>query len=511
MVLIPRSRLKVLAVIPSSCTLGSRFFAQKLRKMLRQNKIMQVIIWFLVAIVVGSYVATPLADPDLWWHVVVGRWILAHGAVPQVDYWNMFGVGKPWRAYSWSNEVVYALFDNWRGFKGLLEAQIVLAVLMALSFMWSFGRIAKDYFWGGVLGILATLAVFSHFSLRPQVVTWILLALLLAVLNDRNLHKAAVGKAAIVSIFCLWANSHVTAPLGLLVLFIWALVEGWRYAFGLLLFGFLGTLITPYFGKEWLSLIEQSTHPAAYSFIAEFQPASILQYATGFLIIIAAVFSIFAYRRPAALHPAKYVAVGVFLIMALAVVKFLPFAVIIFCALLAEMWAREGWFAFGKLAIAIRGLNDAWRWLPAPGLAFFLISLGSVNVFNVWHSEPNNLSLPVRAVGFVREKNLPGPFLIGFGDAGYLMYQLAKSDGTTETLVPIDGRTNVTPPEVMNKYREAANGREGWREYFELVKPKTVIWRRESPLINILRLTSEWSEVYKDGILNDGYVVFFRE
>lgn len=469
---------------------------------------MQILIWFLFAVAIGSYIASPLADPDLWWHVVVGRWILAHGAVPSVDYWNMFGVGRPWRAYSWSNEVIYALVDGWRGTRGLLEVQIVLAVTMALSFVWSFGKISKDYFWGGLLGGLATCAVFSHFSLRPQVVTWILLALLLVLLNNRHLLDSGKGKAVLVGLFSLWANSHVTAPLGLLVVFIWCLGGGFRQAISFSLLGFFGTLLTPYTGKEWLSLLEQSSHPATYGFIAEFQPANVLQYATGFLVILTAVFAVFAYRRPLALHPAKYVGVGVFFVLALAVVKFLPFAVIIVCALLAEMWASEGWFAFGKLAVAIRGLNDAWRWLPATGLAFFLTALGIVNIFNVLQSTPNSLSLPVHAVEYVKANGLPGPYLVGFGDAGYMMYQLAKSDGTIDTLMPIDGRTNVTPPEVMSKYREAANGRETWREYIELVKPKTIIWRRESPLVNILRLLPEWKEAFKDGVINDGYIVF---
>jgi hypothetical protein len=381
---------------------------------------------------------------------------------------------------------------------------------MALSFLWSFGKIAKDYFWGGLLGMFATCAVFSHFSLRPQVVTWILMALLLALLNSRGGLKTARGKAYLIIIFSIWANSHVTAPLGLAVVFIWSLAGGIRTAAVYVMIGFVGTLITPYLGKEWLSLLEQSSHPATYGFIAEFQPANILQYATGILVVLTSIFAVFAYRRPAALRPAKYVGMGVFLVMALAVVKFLPFAVVIICGLLAEMWAREGWFAFGKLAVAIRGLNDAWNWLPRAGLVFFLGALAIVNIFNVWHSEPNSLSLPVHAVGYVKDNSLAGPYLVGFGDAGYLMYRLAKPDGTLDSLVPIDGRTNVTPPDVMNKYRESANGKEGWSSYIDLVKPQTIIWRRESPLVNILALRPEWREVFRDGGPNDGYVVYLK-
>ncbi len=468
-------------------------------------------IWILVAFVVGSYIATPLADPDLWWHVVVGKWILAHHELPTVDHWNMFAVGRPWRAYSWSNEIIYALFDNWRGVQGLLAAQIGLAILLSMALMWSFGRIARDYFWGGLLGIVSTAAMFSHFSLRPQVVTWILLALLLTLLNSQTLLTKLYGKALVLLIFAIWANSHVTAPLGLMVLFTWALSFGLRQAVQLAMIGLLGTFVTPYHGTEWLSLFEQTSHPISYGFIAEFQPATILQYATGFLVILISVLSIFVFRRPQAQHPARYLCCGAFLILAFAIVKFLPFAVIIVCALLAEMWAKEGWFAFGKLAVAIRGLNNAWFWLPAPGLSFLLFALGVVNVFNLWHSAPNALTLPVHAADFILENSLPAPLMVGFGDGGYMIYRFSNHDGDPSQLVSIDGRTNVTPAEIMEMYHEAANGREGWQRYLKSVKPNTILWRRESPLVNILAERPEWEEVYKDGLVNDGYVVFKKK
>ena len=47
-----------------------------------------------------SHCFYPIEDPDLFWHIVIGRWILDHGAVPQVEYWNYFGLGQTFRAYS---------------------------------------------------------------------------------------------------------------------------------------------------------------------------------------------------------------------------------------------------------------------------------------------------------------------------------------------------------------------------------------------------------------------------
>ena len=73
---------------------------------------MRIVLWLSALIAVGLYIAGPLVDPDLWWHITAGRWMIAHGEVPTVDYWNMFGVGKPWRAYSWSVEVIFAAVEG---------------------------------------------------------------------------------------------------------------------------------------------------------------------------------------------------------------------------------------------------------------------------------------------------------------------------------------------------------------------------------------------------------------
>ena len=44
-------------------------------------------------------------DPDIWWHLQAGRWIVDHGQLPDTDPFSAYGEGKPWVAYSWLFEV----------------------------------------------------------------------------------------------------------------------------------------------------------------------------------------------------------------------------------------------------------------------------------------------------------------------------------------------------------------------------------------------------------------------
>ena len=60
-----------------------------------------------------------LADPDSHWHIAVGNWILAHGAVPTVDVYSFTFAGQPWIAKEWLSQVLLALAYNAGGWGGV--------------------------------------------------------------------------------------------------------------------------------------------------------------------------------------------------------------------------------------------------------------------------------------------------------------------------------------------------------------------------------------------------------
>src|SRR3954453_10170656 len=51
-------------------------------------------------------VLRPVTDPDIWWHLRVGQWVVEHGALPANDPFSLPGLDKPWVAYSWLYEVL---------------------------------------------------------------------------------------------------------------------------------------------------------------------------------------------------------------------------------------------------------------------------------------------------------------------------------------------------------------------------------------------------------------------
>ncbi|MDR0964997.1 MAG: hypothetical protein LBM75_00550 [Myxococcales bacterium] len=99
--------------------------------------------WNLLASAIGLLVVGrffyPLEDPDLYWHMLIGRWILDNGEVPRSEHWNFFGLGQEFRAYSWMSESFFALIDRHFGLRGLWWCQglfgVGLTALVATVFL----------------------------------------------------------------------------------------------------------------------------------------------------------------------------------------------------------------------------------------------------------------------------------------------------------------------------------------------------------------------------------------
>ncbi len=486
---------------------------------------MKQLLWIFLAIFFGLYICQSVADPDLWWHIAVGRWIIAHGEVPQVDLWNMFSNGELWRAYSWSVEILFAWVERmWQG-RGLMVLQVLFACAVSISLFAVFGRMARDYFVGALLGAYTAVACYNHFTLRPQSLVWILFAGCLASADavvDRGVTPRRL--LSLVVLGCLWGNIHLTAILGLGAVFLWTLQDpSHRFvpkrAFVASVAFFIGTLFTPYFGGEWLTFLSKGGHPLQYNSISEFQPATILQYSTVFVVLMGAIL-IAAFQAERAAPPASRLVLGAGMTLAgLTAVKFLPFASIALGALCAAWWRQSGHVPQSRggdhLAEGVRQLKRGFCSLEQGTLVAFgvlLVGMLAAQSANLYRRPAVNTELiPESAVDFIEEKGLGFPVLNEFSAGGYLIYRFSDPvTGEPRHKVPIDGRTNVNSPEIWELYRASFVGKSNWEAYIEKVQPQTIVWRHGSTMSTLLDLSPEWCRVFASGDGDDSSVVFIK-
>lgn len=164
------------------------------------------------------FLRSPVDDPDVWWHLKTGQWILAHGTWPTADPFSHYGAGNPWSAYSWLAEVVL-----WGLYQGLgLRGLVLFTAILSVAIIAAFARLARRLQGDTLRGVVLTLtAVFGlTFLLTPR--PWLLSMLFFVIELDLLLSAGRTGNRRLllwlVPLFCLWANVHIQFILGLAVL-----------------------------------------------------------------------------------------------------------------------------------------------------------------------------------------------------------------------------------------------------------------------------------------------------
>ena len=160
-----------------------------------------------VAVVVTTWALRPLWDIDLFWHVAVGRHILA-GAIPRTDIFSAVQPEAPWTTFQWGYELLVAGVDRLAGLRGL---QLLHAGVIGLAFGLLAAMLAR---WRGWLAALAVCGVGlllfeDRIRERPHVFELLFVVALLPVVLER----VRVHWAVLVGAVLLWSNLHAVSAL----------------------------------------------------------------------------------------------------------------------------------------------------------------------------------------------------------------------------------------------------------------------------------------------------------
>jgi hypothetical protein len=171
----------------------------------------------------GGYVrlARVPADPDQFWHIETGRYIVQHHAVPSTDVFSWYGRmrGASWMAQEWLFGVIAFGLHSLGGFKLLYAFTALLDALMfLLAYALSLAR-SRNRTLSFAIATLAVLGTYGNLASRPQMITFCLL-LAIALLGEKKMLWWAVP------LVVLGANVHGGAyPIYLVVVAFYALPE----------------------------------------------------------------------------------------------------------------------------------------------------------------------------------------------------------------------------------------------------------------------------------------------
>jgi len=493
-------------------------------KRLHQNNLKLFI--FLLVVLVFWLKGRFFLDPDFGWHLKMGQLIISSG-IPQTDPFSYTMSSFPFIDHNWFSNVFIAIFFPFIGMVGL-------ALIYALMGFWvlnffpltniTFKKTSetKKEFWSFKIGLLllSAVAVLPFAGVRPQLESWLLISVLLAVLFDLPEKRF---RYLLPWLFLIWVNLHGSFALGLFVLFLFfvlELIETKKVVsedFFIFLFSLLATFINPYGPRIWQEIWLTASDQSLKWTIVEWQPGILfLNLPFWFLVVLSFLF-IFKYKNKFSLKK-KYLYLFL-LCQSLLTVRHTPLWVVFSLRITTE--------GFGYLFQEVVHYKFGLRRLEKILDYWFLLSLiifcfGSVVILLGPKLLERTGSYPEKAVEFLKINLLQDEIFSSYNWGGYLIWQLP------EKKVFIDGRmpswrwqANLAKESnyAMKEYLGILTGKQAYEEIFDKFQIRTVLYPRTlAPKINprLLKLipkmfipqkgfdliekllTDGWEKVYQD-------------
>jgi hypothetical protein len=465
-----------------------------------EKTLRRLIIVALLYCIAASQAMVPLVDPDIWWHLRTGQWIVEHAQVPATDPFSVYGAGNHWVAYSWLFEVlVYGLFTKF-GLMGILVFTVAMSLLIALA-LHSALRWAELPFIVEVFLVAAGLGAMSK-MISPR--SWLFFTVELSILFHVRRTRKIASLLALPPLFALWANLHMQFIYGLAVLGLFLAevllsqlpsltltarrpdISLGRISV-LLLTCLVATLITPYHFRVYIPIFEVIGQTGAFQLILELLPIFFRDLADWLALGLAIVAAfVLGWQRAWFPFPTLLLLMGTFL----AFRARRDVWVLVLAALF--IISEFGWFVRTEPSYGLTKLR-AICVIVAVTVTIYLIGLQR-QISEQQLESVVEQTFPVAAVKFINAKNYSGPLYNHFNWGGYLIWALPR------LLVSMDGRMNVHGDRRIERSVNTWSGLRGWESDPELMKARLVIGGVNDALTNLMRMDSRFRLVYEDAI-----------
>ncbi|HEX5234353.1 MAG TPA: hypothetical protein VFW25_03380 [Silvibacterium sp.] len=444
-----------------------------------------------------------VSDPDIWWHLRTGEWILRHGVVPHKDYFSAFSAGKPWAAYSWLFELlVFKCFPR-LGLVGIVAYTSGMLVAITAAVYHLIRRLQADFTACALLTLAATFAMTRVYTPRP----WLFSILFFTLQLDILMNVRRTGRVRellwLPLIYAIWANVHIEFFYGAVILALAlgeAIVSRWRAAAktqlsatvlsGICIGCFAASLVNPYGWHIYEIGFDMAAH-SGVNFVGEMQAIPFRATADFFVLFLAFAAAAGLVWPPSGTEWPRRLPV-------------FETALLTFAAIVSFRSTRDMWL-LAVVAAALVAQQFSSRKQPRPVAVFAvpIIAVGTALALcigvRVFHLDNARLQdelaskMPVQAVKLIKDKGYVGPLYNSFDWGGYLIWDLRMP-------VSIDGRTNLVGDKRMARSAATWDGEPDWFSDADLAAAGLVIAPVKEPLTQLLRTDSRFQLAYEDKI-----------
>ena len=448
-------------------------------------------------------------DPDYWWHLSTGEVIVETFSIPRHDTYSFTAAGAGLLNHQWLSEVLIYLSVSSLGYA------VTLGLFIALTLA-SFGIMQRLLVRLGTprlvaLGLvgLGMLISAPFWTVRPQLLSWFLLAVFINIVIDRD-RPAWI----LVPVLAIWANLHLGFLMGLGVVGLWFVSRVWEHRSGERTFAIwpaaafvvacvAATLINANGVQPLLRILDYlpfTSSDVSVQGITELESPDFSQpihlpLLFGVLTLIGVTLAGRVRNRFAILLAIVFTA------LTLQVTRFQPIFAIAFLP--------AAGIAVAQFVSRPRRVGLA----PRSFLNWSLIAVAAVAVLTVIPQLPGaqvgrqantdgRTFYPAASLAWVQENEPDANVFTTHMWGGYFIYGLQP-----EGHVFIDGRSSMYGPEGFESYRLILNANDGWQAELESSGANVVVVGQDERLGPALADAEGWSLVLEE----PGEALFVRD
>ncbi|MEA2628723.1 MAG: hypothetical protein QOJ10_1183 [Chloroflexota bacterium] len=459
-----------------------------------------------------------IQDPDFWWHLRIGRWMVENGRLPSHDLFTFTVPDHLWTDHEYLTEVLMWLVYSATGAVGIA---IAFGLVTWAGFWLIYRQVRRQPFVIVGLGLaLGALAGWPIWGPRAQMITFAFSCLQLYWLQGY-----LSGRSRALNFFPLvmaaWANLHGGWVIGFAWLGVALVAElvGWawdrsnpahrahvRFLAIITAASLVAVLATPHGFSLYLYPFQTQGSVAQQKLIVEwFSPDFHQTYLRPFEAMVFIVIAGFALRRPRLYEfLLTMAALGLALQSVRHVALFVAAATPVMVGSYSEYWkelaSSRGW----KLRLPARPLFAATTAVVL--VLVFLVALVKIDsdINPTVQAKLDADSYPIAAADWLAAHPEVGTRMYNqYGWGGYLAYRFYPDPNRR---VFIFGEAELMGDPLLNQYNDVQNLRPDWKAILDQYRVDYVIFNKGEALSNVLATQPEWTIAYQDNVA----VIFVR-
>jgi hypothetical protein len=485
----------------------------------------------LFAIALFTMAVRETLDPDMWWHLRTGEYILQNG-IPAQDVFTFTVPQNAWVTHEWLSQLILWLVYLAGGLPGLI---LFFAALIALTYWLLYLACAGRPYFAAFIVLLSAITSAIVWGARPQIFNLLLTAVFVLIVERVKDGQWRVRMLWWLPLLTLvWANLHSGYLLGVVLLGTYAvgeMAQRWlaiptertlkgtavSHLFAVVIVSFLAAAINPSGIELWIYPFLTLGSGPMQAYIQEWHSPDFHQtYFWPFAAMLAlgvlgwvfgkndsAVAGVLtAPRTSAVMRPATaHVTITDLLLFmgtgaaGLLSARHIPLFAIVAAPILARSWLTV--LPGSRLAGGESMQQSAKPIFAVLNWLLLVVAVGTAVVWSVTKIGGNEAAIvaryPAAAVDYLEASGLDqARGYNSYNWGGYLIWRGVP--------VFVDGRADVYGDPFLLYYRRTFDVRPGWQEPLDEYDVDYVLMENGTPLTAVLAASPDWTEVYADDL-----------